>query len=570
MKYKEYKKLELTKIEEEVLAFWNQNKIFELSTKRDDRPIFTFYEGPPSTNGAPGIHHVLSRTIKDIFSRYKLLKGFNVLRKSGWDTHGLPIELSAEKKLGIKKENIGQTISIEEYNKVCKAEAMKYIQEWNKLTERIGCWIDLENPYITYENYYIESLWYLLKKLYDKGYLYKGYTIQPYSPAAGSGLSSHELNQPGCYRKVKDISIFAQFKLIKNSDSEFLFKESKDSDIFALAWTTTPWTLPSNTALSVGSKIDYSLLSTKHPYTDKQVNVIIAKDLITKVLNKDAKYDIIATFKGSKLNNIQYEQLLKYEQPKDGTAFKIIPGDFVSTESGTGIVHTAPCFGADDFKVAKQNNIGSLNLVDQQGRFIQSVKDFAGRYVKESYYSPEELEDPEFKSTDLLIALKLKQEGMAFKVEKYEHNYPHCWRTDKPIIYYPLDSWFIKTSAAREKLIELNKEINWKPASIGIGRFHNWLENMVDWNLSRSRFWGTPLPIWRSQDNNYEICIGSIRELSDELQKAIDSGVLNANEIVNNKQYLDQIVSKNFDLHKPYIDNAVLTKNGQKINREKY
>ena len=568
--YPEFDQLNMPTIEKEILKWWAENDIFKKSVEsRPDDKRFVFYEGPPSANGKPGIHHVMSRTIKDLFCRFKTLQGYRVERKAGWDTHGLPVELGVEKQLGITKADIGKTITVAEYNRLCREDVMKFTDIWRDLTDKMGYWVDMDNPYITYENNYIESLWALLKKLYDKNLLYEGYTIQPYSPAAGTGLSSHELNQPGCYREVKDVSAIAQFKVIRDEKSKFLF-DSDDEDVRFLAWTTTPWTLPSNTALAVGKEIKYISVKTLNKFTKKQVTVIAAEEFSHEfVVEKEGepvplfKTKIVA---GSELEGIRYEQLLPYTQPIDGDAFKVVLGDFVTTTDGTGIVHIAPSFGADDFKVAKQNGIGSLTLVDKQGKFVDEVSDpffpFEGRYVKDAYYTEADLEKdfhlqkeilrvnniiPDLKnhmSVDELIVLKLKLENKLFKSEKYEHNYPHCWRTDKPIIYYPLDSWFIKTTAVKDRLIELNKTINWKPAHTGEGRFGQWLENLVDWNLSRSRYWGTPLPIWLTEDGSEQICIGSIAELKTEIEKSAKAGLMKLVEIT--------------DLHKPVVDEIVL------------
>jgi isoleucyl-tRNA synthetase len=583
--FKEHKNISPIAIEEQILAFWDKEDIFKKSIDtRAGKPAFVFYEGPPSANGMPGIHHVLSRTIKDIFCRYKTLKGFQVNRKGGWDTHGLPVELSVEKSLGITKKDIGTTISIADYNKKCREEVLKYKDSWDEITKRTGYWVDLDNPYITFENYYIESLWALIKMLYQKNYLYKGLKIQPYSPAAGTGLSSAELNMPGCYRDVKDTSAIAQFKIIKNEKSNFLFQQENEQ-VYFLAWTTTPWTLPSNTALALGAKIDYIKVRTFNPYTFSPVSVILAKALCEKYFKPEnaalklADYtpgDKIIPFefdietKGAALKGIDYEQLMPYEQPETGDAFKVVLGDFVSTEDGTGIVHIAPSFGADDMKVAAENGIGALTLVDKQGKFVASVIDFAGEYVKEAYLTDAEKEIEKAKqgrekylSVDERITIKLKQENKCFKSEKYEHNYPHCWRTDKPILYYPLDSWFIKVTAVKDRMIELNKTINWKPASTGEGRFGMWLENLVDWNLSRTRFWGTPLPIWRTEDGAEEICIGSIEELTSEYLKARSSGF---NE---NSNYKIKDGKLDIDLHKPFVDDLILVSNsGQAMKRE--
>jgi isoleucyl-tRNA synthetase len=570
MRYPEYKAVNYAEIADQILDFWKENEIFEKSIEvREGHPAFNFYEGPPSANGTPGIHHVMARTIKDIFCRYKTLRGFQVKRKGGWDTHGLPVELQVEKELGITKDDIGKKISVADYNQKCREAVMRFTDIWQDMTDKMGYWVDMEDPYITYKNDYIESIWHLLKKLYDKGLLYKGYTIQPYSPAAGTGLSSHELNQPGCYRDVKDTSLTAQFKVIKNAKSEFLFKAANDGEVFVLAWTTTPWTLPSNSALTLGKNIEYTLVKTFNPYTFLPVNVILAKDLLSKYFaekGKDGDFDgfensdkktlpwqILSTFKGSEIDGVEYEQLMPYVQPKS-SAFRVIIGDFVTTEDGTGVVHTAPTFGADDFRVAQQHGIPAIMvldesgkempLVDRKGRFVSEVTDFALEYVKEAYYTEEEIEAEKIKqnrdkylSVDERIAIKLKTENKAFNVQKFDHPYPHCWRTDKPVLYYPLDSWFIRTTAAKEKLVELNKTINWQPESTGSGRFGNWLENLVDWNLSRSRYWGTPLPIWRSEDDE-EVCIGSVKELLDSVEMAISSGKLSAEQLEKNKAFL--------------------------------
>ncbi|MGR6087638.1 MAG: isoleucine--tRNA ligase [Arcticibacter sp.] len=590
MKYPEHKKLDLPAIGQDILEHWQREKVFEASiTTREGHPVFNFYEGPPSANGLPGIHHVMARSIKDIFCRYKTLKGFQVKRKGGWDTHGLPIELGVEKTLGITKEDIGKKITIEEYNQACRREVMKYKEVWDDLTRKMGYWVDLEHPYITFDNNYIETVWHLLKRLFDKGLLYKGYTIQPYSPAAGTGLSSHELNQPGAYRMVKDTSVVAQFKVKQEPISKFLF-DSCNGDVYFLAWTTTPWTLPGNCALAVGEQITYTLVKTFNPYTGQQVNVILASELISKFFQEKGKeqfesefksgdkilpWSVLAEFKGSELLGINYEQLLPYVKP-EGKAFTVIPGDFVTTADGTGIVHTASVFGSDDFRVCKEHGISSIlvhdeagqtsPIVDRQGKFVKEITDFAGEYVKEGYLSESEKESERQKqgrdkylNVDERIAIKLKTENKAFKVEKYEHSYPHCWRTDKPVLYYPLDSWFIKTTACKERLIELNKTINWKPESTGTGRFGNWLENLVDWNLSRSRFWGIPLPVWTSEDRSEQICIGSVSELKNELSKAKAAG------IVNHFNPDDA----GFDLHRPYVDEIILiSDSGKKLFRE--
>jgi isoleucyl-tRNA synthetase len=607
VKYKEDKNIDLAQVGSDVLKFWKENKVFELSvSSREGRKAFTFYEGPPSANGTPGIHHVMARTVKDIFCRYKTLKGFQVKRKGGWDTHGLPVELQVEKELGITKEDIGKKISIEDYNKKCRETVMRYKSEWDEMTEKMGYWVDLGNPYITFENNYIESCWYLLKELYKKKLLYKGYSIQPYSPAAGTGLSSNELNMPGCYKDVKDTTVVAQFKIAESGIPKAKSLFGVDSEIYFLAWTTTPWTLPSNSALAVGEKITYVAVQTYNPYTFKALTVILAKDLLGKYFSDKAKdiplenfkqgdklipFKILGEYKGKDLVGIQYEQLLPYVQPENADkAFRVIPGDFVSTEDGTGIVHIAPTFGADDARVAKQAGVPAITvkdeagnevpLVDRQGKFVKQLKDpvfgLGGEYVKEEYLSDQEKEAElknqqsylksviakldKYLSADERLALKLKLENKAFKVEKYEHNYPHCWRTDKPILYYPLDSWFIKTTAVKDRLAELNKGINWKPASTGTGRFGNWLENLVDWNLSRSRYWGTPLPIWRTEDGLEEKCIGSQSELAEEIAKA--------NSKLDNSKFKIQN-SKLEDLHRPFVDDVVLVSDsGKPMYRE--
>ncbi len=620
--------MSLAQVATEILAFWKEEKIFEKSvSNREGSPSFTFYEGPPSANGTPGIHHVMARTVKDIFCRFKTLQGYQVNRKGGWDTHGLPVELQVEKELGITKDDIGKKISVEDYNKKCRETVMKYKDQWDDLTMKMGYWVDLEKPYITYEKEYIESLWWILKQLYDKKLLYKGYTIQPYSPAAGTGLSSHELNLPGCYKDVKDTSVVAQFKVTRNAKSEFLFNSNLNyqeqrevhglrvsgrpyDEIFVLAWTTTPWTLPSNTALAVGEKIKYLMVNTWNQYTNKEVTVILAKDLFSKyfqteVVNesidpglyssssgpiflkgKVSKWEVISEFAGKDLVGIRYEQLMPFLQPfyDADKAFQVVAGDFVTTEDGTGVVHVSPTFGADDFRVAKQNGIPALTIkdeldnevptVDRKGKFIsvigkqlaEGVKKFNIKthkplgaddfYVKN--YTNEDETNPDYKNTDVIISIILKEENKAFKVEKYEHTYPHCWRTDKPVLYYPLDSWFIKTTALKDRMVELNKTINWKPESTGTGRFGNWLENLVDWNLSRSRYWGTPLPIWRSKDGKEEICIGSLDQLRAEIKKANAAGIKNpASSIELN------------DLHRPYVDEIILTSaSGQPMYRE--
>ncbi len=568
-KYPQYKQLDAPSTEKSVLEYWKQNKIFEQSIgNRADGKSFVFYEGPPSANGMPGIHHVISRSIKDVFCRYKTLQGYKVERKAGWDTHGLPIELQVEKKLGITKEDIGTKISVEEYNAACREDVLKFKDKWDELTEKIGYWVDLENPYVTYENEYIESVWNLLKRLHEKDFLYKGHTIQPFSPAAGTGLSSHELNQPGTYKNVKDTTVVAQFKLENPAGLDL---DLAWGDTFCIAWTTTPWTLPSNTALGVGPKIDYSVVKTYNQYTFEKITVLLATKLVDKYFSeknaalkledykagdKTIPFEIVKEIKGAALVGQKYEQLMPYQQPEEGRVFEIIAANFVTTEDGTGIVHLAPSFGSDDYIAAKQNGIGFLTLVDRQGKFIDGVGEFSGLYVKNYKEDDESAEG--YQSADVKIAIKLKTDNKAFKVEKYEHSYPHCWRTDKPILYYPLESWFIKTTAVKDRLIELNKTINWKPASTGEGRFGNWLENLVDWNLSRSRYWGTPLPIWKTADGEQEKCIGSIEELRAEVDKAVTAGIMPSNTI-----------DKDFDLHRPFIDDILLiSEDGQTMTRE--
>jgi isoleucyl-tRNA synthetase len=614
-KYNEHKQLNLPAIGQEILAKWQQDHTFEQSVSlREGSPAFVFYEGPPSANGMPGIHHVISRTLKDLVCRYKTMQGFQVKRKGGWDTHGLPVELGVEKELGITKEDIGTKISVEDYNLKCREVVMRFKDKWDGITQQMGYWVDLKDPYITFENNYIESLWWCLSSLYKKGYLYESVSIQPYSPAAGTGLSSHELNQPGTYKDVKDTSATVMFKVVDNNKSRFLFEAinndishieiPKSPNIFFLAWTTTPWTLPSNLGLTVGPDIEYALIKTVNPYPPFHVNnVILAKDLVPKYFeteNLDSKanyevkagegrllhlgnlpylikknnrtkdddqdlqkqllpkgkinyWEVILIFKGSQLKDCLYEQLFPFdansiqriqEITPGADPFRVVTGDFVTTTDGTGIVHTAPAFGADDFKVGKQNNLGILTLVDREGKFVPGLGDYSGRFVKD--YK----DDPNYVDVNVDISVELKLRGQAFKVEKYEHSYPHCWRTDKPIIYYPLDAWFIKTTALKDKMVEANKTINWKPKATGEGRFGNWLENMVDWNLSRSRFWGTPLPIWKTEDGEEEICIGSIAELNEGIKKA--------NEVLGgdvNKHYLHDGI---LDLHKPYVDDVVL------------
>jgi len=598
-KFPEYKGLNLPKVANEIASYWQENNIFEKSVStRDDAKPFVFFEGPPSANGLPGVHHVLARAIKDIFPRYKTMKGFQVKRKAGWDTHGLPIELGVEKELGITKEDIGKTISVEDYNAACRKAVMRYTDVWNDLTNKMGYWVDMDDPYITYDPKYMESVWWLLKEIYTKNLMYKGYTIQPYSPKAGTGLSSHEVNQPGAYQDVTDTTIVAQFKAVENTLPEFLQNEG---DIHFIAWTTTPWTLPSNTALTVGPKIDYVLVKTFNQYTFEPINVVLAKPLVGKQFagknnvqvetvegleaynsgDKKIPYFIVKEFKGNDLVGIKYEQLLPYALPNDNPqdAFRVIAGDFVTTEDGTGIVHTAPTFGADDALVAKQaspeippmlvkdENDNLVPLVDLQGKFRPEMGEFAGKYVKNEYYTDGEA--PE-RSIDVELAIKLKEENKAFKVEKYKHNYPHCWRTDKPILYYPLDSWFVKVTDVKDKMVKLNDTINWKPKSTGTGRFGNWLANANDWNLSRSRYWGIPLPIWRTEDGKEEICIGSVEELKAEMAKAVDAGVLAKDifedfEVGNNS---NENYAK-IDLHKNIVDEVVLVSaSGQPMKRE--
>jgi isoleucyl-tRNA synthetase len=606
-KFPEYKALDLTRINQEVERSWKENNTFEQSLQiRKGCPAFIFYEGPPSANGTPGIHHVMSRAVKDLFCRYKTQKGYRVDRKAGWDTHGLPIELAVEKTLGITKDDIGKKISISAYNETCRREVMKYTREWEYLTNRMGYWINMDDPYITYENKYIETVWYLLKTLFDKDLLYKGYTIQPYSPAAGSGLSSHELNQPGCYRDVKDTTIVALFKLIKDEKSAFLFQKT-DTDVYILAWTTTPWTLPSNTALAMGPSMDYISVKTYHPYSGEPITVVLAEALLETYFpagNKELKweayrtgdkkipYQVLDRFKGKAFEGISYEQLIDWVKPGK-PAFKILLGDFVTTDEGTGIVHIAPTFGADDYRIAQENDIPALivvdkegntqPLVDKKGRFyrledlnedfvrdyvnLRSYGDFSGRFVKNEY---DETIPAEAETTDIAIAVDLKQQYKAFQISKYTHNYPHCWRTDKPVLYYPMTSWFIRTTRVKDRMIALNNTINWKPVSTGIGRFGQWLENLVDWNLSRSRFWGTPLPIWMTEDKQEIKCIGSVEELKTEIDKAVAAGVMKGNPLADfipgdhtNANY------QLFDLHRPFVDEIyLLSEKGEKMYRE--
>ena len=598
MKFAEYKGLNLPKVAEEILDYWSVHDIFEKSiSTREGKDSYVFYEGPPSANGMPGIHHVMARTIKDIFPRYKTMKGFQVKRKAGWDTHGLPIELGVEKELGITKEDIGVKISVEEYNAACKKAVMRYTDVWNSMTEKVGYWVDMEDPYITYKSKYMETVWWLLKQIYSKGLIYKGYTIQPYSPKAGTGLSSHELNQPGTYQDVTDTTVTAQFKAVEETLPEFLQNEGT---IYFLAWTTTPWTLPSNTALTVGSKIDYVLVESYNQYTFEPMNVILAKNLVGKQFagkfkqvsekselleytagDKKIPFYVVKEFKGEDLLGIRYEQLLDYVLPYENAenAFRIIAGDFVTTEDGTGIVHTAPTFGADDAFVAKQavpeippmlvldENGNLVPLVDLQGRFRPELKELGGKYVKNEYY--EDGEAPE-RSVDVEIAIRLKEENKAFKVEKYVHSYPNCWRTDKPILYYPLDSWFIKVTDVKDRMFELNQTINWKPKATGEGRFGNWLANANDWNLSRSRYWGIPLPIWRTEDGKEEIIIGSVAELKSEMTKAVAAGVLEKDIYAD--FIVDDMSEENYDkidLHKNIVDQITLVSAlGKPMKRE--
>ncbi len=602
LKYREDKELTLGAIAAEVLAFWKKEKIFEQSvSNREGAPAFTFYEGPPSANGTPGIHHVMARTVKDVFCRFKTLEGYQVKRKGGWDTHGLPVELQVEKELGITRDDIGTKISVADYNRKCRETVMKYKDQWDDLTERMGYWVDLDHPYITYNNAYIETLWWILKQFYQKGLLYKGYTIQPFSPSDGTGLSSHELNQPGCYREVKDTSVVAQFKLIRDKKTDKLFGTGS-GDVCILAWTTTPWTLPSNTALAVGSRISYVLVSTFNQFTYKPVRVVLAKELVAKYFqekNKDLKledykagdkaipYRVEKELTGKDLVGLRYEQLMPYLQPLTATekAFQVVAGDFVTTEEGTGVVHTSPTFGADDFRVARQHGIPPLTIRDEGGNEVPTV-DRKGKFVKEigaqlkagvekyrikthkplgvddfyvKNYTDEDESHPDYKTTDVIISIILKEENKAFRVEKYEHTYPHSWRTDKPVLYYPLDAWFIRTTALKDNMVALNNTINWKPESTGTGRFGNWLENLVDWNLSRSRFWGTPLPIWRTKDGKEELCIGSILELKSEMEKAKKAGI-------KSSVSLDD---PGFDLHRPFVDEIILVSpKGQPMYRE--
>lgn len=570
VKYPEFQGLHLPSIEQSILAKWKEEEAFENSVRlREGKTPFVFYEGPPSANGMPGIHHVISRTLKDMVCRYKTMQGFQVKRKGGWDTHGLPVELGVEKELGITKEDIGKKISVEEYNKKCREAVLRYKDKWDEITTKMGYWVDLNDPYITFENDYIETLWWILSELYKKGYLYESVSIQPYSPAAGTGLSSHELNQPGTYKDVKDTSAVAMFKaLATDTKNKFLIDAAGDNEVYYLAWTTTPWTLPSNLGLTVGPNIEYVLVKTFNPYTHVPVHVVLAKALLSKLFKPEAEngdfenynpeqkvlpWKIVTNFKGTDIEGAQYEQLM----PSDANSaqaietitpgakpFRVLLGDFVTTEDGTGIVHTSPAFGADDYRVGQKNNIGILTLVDREGKFVEGLGEFSNRYVKN--YK----DDPNYVDVNVDICVKLKKENRAFKVEKYEHSYPHCWRTDKPILYYPLDAWFIKTTAVKDRMVELNKTINWKPASTGEGRFGNWLENMVDWNLSRSRYWGTPLPVWRTEDGMEEVCIGSVEELN--------AGIKKANEVLGGNVNQNYLHGGILDLHKPFVDDIVL------------
>ena len=625
-RFTEYSQFDLSQVNKDVLKKWDENQVFAKSmTERDGCPSFVFFEGPPSANGMPGIHHVMARTIKDIFCRYKTMKGYQVKRKAGWDTHGLPVELSVEKALGITKEDIGKKISVADYNAACRKDVMKYTKEWEDLTHRMGYWVDMKHPYITYDNRYIETLWWLLKQLHKKGLLYKGYTIQPYSPAAGTGLSSHELNQPGCYRDVKDTTAVAQFKM-KNPKPEM----TEWGTPYFIAWTTTPWTLPSNTALCVGPKIDYVAVQSYNAYTGEPITVVLAKALLNVHFNAKAAdlkledykagdklvpFKVIAEYKGTDLVGMEYEQLIPWVKPvevsEDGNwkpsdkAFRVIPGDYVTTEDGTGIVHIAPTFGADDANVARAAGIPSLfminkkgetrPMVDLTGKFyllneldenfvkecvdVDKYKEYQGAWVKNAY-DPQFMVDGKYdekaaqaaESLDIVIAMMMKADNKAFKIEKHVHNYPHCWRTDKPVLYYPLDSWFIRSTACKERMMELNKTINWKPESTGTGRFGKWLENLNDWNLSRSRYWGTPLPIWRTEDNTDEICIESVEELYNEIEKSVAAGFMKSNPYKDKGFVPGQYSEENYDkidLHRPYVDDVILvSKDGKPMKRE--
>ena len=582
MTFKEYGGLDLVKVADEVLQEWKKNGAFEKSLElREGAPEFIFFEGPPSANGMPGIHHVMARSIKDAVCRYKTQTGYKVRRRAGWDTHGLPVELGVEKKLGITKEDIGRKISVEEYNRTCREEVMKYTAEWRNLTERIGYWVDMDDPYITYDNRYIETLWYLLKDIHGKGLLYKGKSIQPYSPAAGTGLSSHELNQPGCYRDVKDTTCTVQFKVVG------------EENLYFLAWTTTPWTLPSNTALCVGPNIDYVRVKSSNPYTGEPATYIVARDLVPALFNDKIPYEVTGGCKGSELVGMRYEQLIPWFRPDEG-AFRVIPGDYVSTEEGTGIVHIAPTFGADDARVARAAGVPALTVIDRdgnpqaqvdlKGRFFRledldpgyvdervsdDYREWAGRYVKNAYDDSLPADAP---TLDVDLCVMLKKQGKAFRIEKHVHSYPHCWRTDKPVLYYPLNSWFIRTTAVREKMMELNSQISWKPESTGTGRFGKWLENIQDWNLSRSRYWGTPLPIWRTEDGKEEICIGSVAELYAEIDKSVAAGIMQSNPLRDAGFDPSDMSRENYDridLHRPYVDNIFLVSpSGRKMARE--
>ena len=595
MTFKEYKGLDLVSAGNQTLERWKKNHAFEKSLAlREGAPEFIFFEGPPSANGMPGIHHVMARSIKDAICRYKTQTGYKVNRRAGWDTHGLPVELGVEKKLGITKEDIGKKITVAEYNKACREEVMTYTKEWRTLTERIGYWVDMDDPYITYDNRFIETLWYLLKDIYGKGLLYKGFTIQPYSPAAGTGLSTHELNQPGCYRDVKDTTAACQFEVVKDEKSAALFEEGLP--LYFIAWTTTPWTLPSNTALCVGPNIDYVRVKSSNPYSGQEAVYVVAKALVGAWFNAKVPFTVLdGEFKGSELTDIRYKQLIDWFKPEGGDPVRVIPGDYVTTEDGTGIVHIAPTFGADDAKVAKAAGIpgvwvkdvnGDPNAqVDKQGRFFrledmdpeyrnnnvaqESYSEYAGRYVKNAYDSTL---GPDDATLDIDLSVMLKQQGKAFRIEKHVHNYPHCWRTDKPVLYYPLDSWFIKASAVREQMMKLNDEIRWKPEATGTGRFGKWLENIQDWNLSRSRYWGTPLPVWRTEDGKEEICIGSVKELFDELDKAVAAGVMASNPLRDKGFDPSDMSKENYekiDLHRPYVDDMFLVSpSGKKMVRE--